>query len=515
MKPPLLTGATWLTLLALLAYYPIYGGDFLWDDYLWLWDNSIATSPNGWFKCWIPGNTTDYYPVTSMSFWLQWHLFGRESTGYQIINVLLLALGSIIIWRILIALGMNQLWAWFAALLFILHPINVASAGWISEQKNTLSMVFYAAAMLAWLKHEDQPSSRVYLIILILFILGLLSKASGVLLPAMMLLTIWWQKNRIREQDVMRTIPIFAIALAFCAITIHFQQNFAIAGQQVRPEGFASRLAVAGHAVWFYLGKALWPADLILVYPRWQIEGSSFNSFIPLLALIFCAAALWRFRAGPARPVLLALIIFVLALAPILGFFTMFYHSYSLVADQWAYLALPAIAALVALAAQRIAHGRSALAVALMLLLACPLAALTIHRTRIFHHKISLWSDTIQRNPTSVVAHLNLGTAYERKGNLNQAAHYFKEAITLDRNYGKAYSNLGAVYAKQDRLGEATAHFRTALQIDKQDHSAHKNLGMALLKLGQIKQGAASLRRGQDIRYDKQTQNILSQLEQR
>lgn len=511
MKTPLLTGSIWLTLLALLAYLPIYGGDFLWDDYLWLWDNPYTASPNGWWQCWIPGQTPDYYPVTTMSFWLQWRWFGHDSTGYQITNVLLNALASIIIWRVLITLGMHPLWAWFAALLFVLHPINVASAGWITEQKNTLSTVFFASAILAWLKHDDHPNSKTYLLSLLFFALGLLSKSSGVLLPVIMLLMIWWRKNRIREQEVMLAIPFFVLAAAFSAMTIHFQNNYAIMGQQVRPEGFASRLAAAGCAVWFYLGKALWPANLNLVYPRWEIDSSSLLSFLPLLALVIVAAALWPYRSRRTRPIVFALAYFILALAPILGFFTMFYHSFSLVADQWAYLALPAIAAIVAMAAQQISRGRAAATIIIMLLLAGPLAAMTVQRAHIFHRKISLWQNTIHRNKTCVVAHLNLGTAYEKQNDLAQAARYFKQAIILDRNYGKAYNNLGANYAKQHRYGEAVPLFKQAIRIDKQDHIAHKHLGMALLKLNKIQQGLYHLRRGQNIRYDKQTEQILSQ----
>ncbi len=86
--------------------------------------------------------------------------------------------------------------AYLAAAIFALHPVHVESVAWITEQKNTLSAVFYLAAALAYLRFDQTRGRAWYLAALGLFVLALASKIVTVTLPAALLVIFWWQRGR-------------------------------------------------------------------------------------------------------------------------------------------------------------------------------------------------------------------------------------------------------------------------------------------------------------------------------
>ncbi|MEO6568831.1 MAG: hypothetical protein ABIO94_08715, partial [Opitutaceae bacterium] len=228
--------------LALVAYWPALRGAFIWDD------NGHITPPElrslgGLFRIWFEiGATQQYYPVLHSVFWLEHRAFGDVAIGYHVVNVLLHATAA---W--LFAMVLRRLHApgaWLAAFLFLVHPVEVESVAWISEQKNTLSLVFYLLAALAYLRFDQDrrpaqyrnagyeldssgvglgvgrphrglrglgepslpvvprqspnlTSRRYYVLATVLFLLALGSKTVSASLPAALLVVFWWQRGRL------------------------------------------------------------------------------------------------------------------------------------------------------------------------------------------------------------------------------------------------------------------------------------------------------------------------------
>jgi hypothetical protein len=168
--------------------------------------------------------------------------------------------------------------------------VNVATVAWISEQKNTLSMLFYALAILLYLKFEDDGHGRWYGLSLTAFLLALFSKAAVVTLPVVLLGCVWWRQGRVRWRDLLRTVPFFLLSLVLGLVTLWFQYEHALILHPLRRVGFPFRLAAAGWVPWFYLYKALLPFNLSVIYPLWKINTSSFFSYLPGAALIIFLA---------------------------------------------------------------------------------------------------------------------------------------------------------------------------------------------------------------------------------
>src|SRR5204863_830700 len=192
-------------------------------------------------------------------------------------------------WRVLKRLNIRG--AWLAGAIFAVHPVCAASVAWISELKNTLSLPFFLLSIWFYLREDSRNTQHAtrntqygwYALSLVTFLLALLAKTSTVMLPVVLLGCVWWLRGRITKQDWLRVIPFFALALAFGLMSIWFQTHQTFTTGKVQSENLWGRLAGAGIAAWFYLGKALLPLNLNLIYPRWNINATAPISYLPAL----------------------------------------------------------------------------------------------------------------------------------------------------------------------------------------------------------------------------------------
>ena len=466
--------ATALVVLTGVAYLPSLRGEFIWDDSGLITENKLVHADDGLRRFWFTTEASDYYPLTSSLWWLEWRLWGKKPVGYHAVNVLMHAANSVLIWLVLRQLKIPAAWA--AALVFAVHPVNVATVAWISEQKNTLSMLFFAGAILAYLKFDETSRWNWYAGALGLFLLALLSKSAVVMLPVVLLLCVWWRQGRVLAKDILRAGPFFALALVFGFVTIWFQTHRALAGEEIRAESFAARLAGAGWVPWFYFFKAVWPIDLTVIYPKWQIDGSRLVSFLPGLLLVGCFTWFWIKRHTWGRPASFGLGYFVVTLFPVLGFIDQGFYTYSLVADHWQYYSIVGV---IALSVAAIARWPAILAVVVIVL-----AAATWQRCGVYANDETLWRDNVAKNPASPDAHNHLGVTLWEDGEHQAALRHYEEAVRLNPNHIDARNNLGSSLLGLDRAPEAIAHLEQAVRLRPGFAQAHNNLGVALARVG-------------------------------
>ena len=490
--PKKIGGAALLVALVLAAYWPALTGQFVWDDELLVQKNPLVLGQyhlgNVWFR-------TDF-SLTTTALWLQWLLWGNHPVGYHVVNVLLHAGGCLLLWRVLQRLAIPG--AWLAAALFAVHPVAAASVAWISEMKNTLSLLFCLTSFDFFLRAETEPAGArrgklFYAVALAAFLLALLSKTSTVMLPVVLLLCAWWQRGWITRRDLLRTAPFFLIALALGCVTIWFQTQVMKAGDPVQAENFPGRLAAAGKALWFYLGKALLPLDLSMIYPRWTVASTSAIAYVP--ALLWCGvlAMCWSFRSRVwGWATFFALASFTVLLFPVLGFLSMDYLVISRVSDHFQYLPLMAVLALVAAALVKFLPTQLLSTVAAVLIVG--LAALTFQRAEIISHNDSLWRDTLAKNPESFTAHNNLGCLLATQNKIADAIPHFEQTLKYNPKNAAAHANLGRAFSLQHKFAEAEEHFQAALKLKPASADVQQAYAGALLEQGRAAEALPHLR---------------------
>ena len=149
-------GAGAIVVLTVLIYLPSLAGGFIWDDDVMLTGNPLIKASHGLHDIWFSNALPDYFPLTSTTFWLEWRVWGMHPLCYHLTNVLLHALNAVLLWRVLARLRIPG--PWLVAVVWVIHPVCVASVAWIAERKNTLSMLLYLLSLLWYFRFEDQAS---------------------------------------------------------------------------------------------------------------------------------------------------------------------------------------------------------------------------------------------------------------------------------------------------------------------------------------------------------------------
>ncbi|MEO6436483.1 MAG: tetratricopeptide repeat protein, partial [Tepidisphaeraceae bacterium] len=502
-----------LLLLTLIAFLPAMRAGWIWDDDYYVTNNRNLRSVGGLVDLWTKlGAVPQYYPLTHTTFWVEYHLWGLRPAGYHVVNIVLHAASSVLLWLILRRLAVPG--ALLAAAVFAVHPLHVESVAWVTERKNVLSGVLYLGAMLAYLKGSGfgvqgagnaqtasgapafaslnpEPRTlnpRSYSLVLLLFIAALLSKSVTASLPAAILLIVWWKRGRITWADLKPLLSMVALGVAMGMLTSHMERTWVGAQGPEWDLSFAQRLLIAGRAVWFYAWKLVWPTRLTFVYPRWEVDGQAAWQWIFPVAAIGLLAVAWALRRRAGSGPLVALLFFGGTLVPALGFVNLLPMRYSFVADHFAYLA--SIGPIVLIVAAIPARGRLVLGPVLLLVL----GVLTFRQCFAYRDLRALWLDTIEKNPGAWMARNNYASLLITDGKLDEAEKELTESIRLKPTV-EALMNLGAIAERRGDLDGALARHRQALALRPENAVAMTSVGRLLAARGEVAAAMALLER--------------------
>lgn len=511
-----------LVAMVLACYAYALRCDFIWDDDDYVTKNHTLESLDGLRRIWFElGAVPQYYPLVHTTFWIERHLWGVNPLGYHAVNIALHALGTLLVWRLLVRLEVPG--AWLAAALFAVHPVEVESVAWITERKNVLSLPLALLSLLAYLRFAPLDRSvvapgargnrestsagrwRWYAVSLALFVAAALSKTVVVTLPAVALVIIWWKRGRIVFGDVAPLVPFLAVGLGLGLVTVWMEKNFVGAAGEEWSLTPLDRVLLAGRVLWFYAAKLVWPYPLAFFYPRFSIDAHIGWQYLFPLAAVVVIVALWRARGTIGRGPLAAVLIFAGVLAPALGFFDVYPFRFSFVADHFQYHAGIAILALAAAGvtpwlarAEQARRGARALFTTVLLLV---LGVLTLCQTFIYYDLETLYADTIEKNPTSWTAYANLSMHYITVGRKKEAYALAERAVELAPEDSLTNGNLAALLLadvvqgdnSDDKLGRATRYFQKSVALQPANIPSRKGLGYALMKSGRYAEAEQQL----------------------
>ena len=479
-----------LALLVWACYFPALSGGFVWDDAIFAEEPVIHRWSGLWNIWFSPADITNeghYWPIVYTTFWLEHKLWGLAPLGYHLVNVVLHLANTVLVWRLLLALAVPGAWA--VAAVFAVHPLHVESVAWIIERKDLLSAAFYLSAALAWIRFVEAPHPRRHCLALGLFAAGLLSKSMVVTLPAALLLWHWWKRGRVTGTDCLRLAPLFVVGLGITAGDLAFY-----AAREPLALGYTAveRVLIAARALWFYAGKLVWPSDLAVIYPRWEITAGDPVGWAYVAAAAGLAGLLWCLRRRLGRGPLAGAAFFAVTLSPVLGFVDYGYMQFSFAADRFQYLAGVGLMAVLvggaALGAGRL-PGRLRFAPAgVLLVVLAVLGTLTWRQAGIYRDEITLFSHIVSLNPEARDAHLNLGGALFDAGRVEESREASLVAIEQRPEAAGAHANLGRVLLFEGRFDEAEARLAHALALDPRDRITWQNMGELRRKQGRYEE---------------------------
>jgi len=496
-----------------LAYQPAWNGKPIWDDEIHITSPELS-SLHGLGRIWTdPVAAPQYYPLLHTVFWIEHKLWGDRPLPYHLLNIALHALTALLLWRILERLHLPG--AWLAAGVFALHPVLVESVAWISELKNTLSGALCAGSALLYLKYDQERKRSAYFIAFALFLAGVMTKTVIITLPAVLLVVFWWKRGTLKwKQDFVPLVPFFLVGLVAGLVTIWSEEKFSVEHGETFDFSLIDRFLIAGRLFWFYLGELFWPKNLILIYPAWKISQAIWWQYLFPLAGLILFLGFWMIRKRSRGPFAAALC-FLLMLSPVLGFFNLSFfmsatgadhHMAIFRADHFQYLAAVAVIApissgLIWLAARIAGPLRSAIhaGCAAMLVL---LATLTWAQSASYRDAETCFREVIAKNPNSVTAHSNLGSAFLKKGSVDEAIVEFQRSLEIDPGYQFGRYNLGAALLQKGEADKAIPHLRAVLKVNPNHPKAYYTLANALSKMGAVDEATAYYKRALQLQPD-------------
>ncbi len=507
-----------LLLMTCVAYLPvIVHGGYIWDDPRWVTANPLLRTGQGLWRVWFDvGSHPQYYPLVLSALWVEFHLWGLDPLGYHLVNVVLHATSAMLLWRLLRRLDVPG--AWCAAALFALHPVHVESVAWVTELKNVLSGLFYFLAftvMVDWFGLGDRRGGGAWRwgLGLVLSICAVLSKTVTCTFPAAVLLVVWWQRGRLVWRDVLAMGPFLVFGVTLGMITVRLEKALGALGPEY-DLSFFDRVCVAGRALWFYVGKLLWPVELIFTYPRWEIDAARPEQWLWPVAAVLVMLGLFVFRARLGRGPVTAVLFFAGTLFPALGFFNVYPMRFSFVADHFQYLASVGMITLFTAGVARWCQAAGApvakvgLVVCLVVLVLFGVKTWSLGKD--YQSAETIFRSVVAHNPGSVMARRNLGIELANRGADREAKEQFEKAVELLPDGAGSIYNLGVVCLRLGLVDEAIGHYRRALALDPGNAEYWNDYGVALAMAGRLPEAAEAFASALDRRpgYTEAAENL-------
>ncbi len=489
--------AVLVAIVALLVFARTIRFDFLiWDDDQHVAANARLDPPTleSLSKFWSAPFLGLYVPLSYTLFWIEsWIAKGPDPRVFHAVSVLLHALNAALVVSLLSRLGARTWGAALGGLVFALHPLQVESVAWISEQRGLLAAAFGLAALCVYASPSVglRRGPRADVLSAILLACALLSKPVAVVVPALAL---------VLELVVLRRGARFAVprlACAFLAAGVVLAATKSLQPDSVTGDVVATlqRPLVALDAIEFYVRKLFVPIGLAPDHgrrPALVLEHGVDASLVAVLLAIVLALAIPRVRRNALAP----LALFLVGLAPVLGLVPFGHQAISTVADRYAYLALLGPALLVARAWP--ARPTATLAIVAFVGVSAS-AALSFAQSAHWRSTEAIFARTLVVNPRSWIAHTNRGLVRQNSGDLVAARFEYEAALGVKPDHARALNNLGILVAGEGHAAEGEALVRRAAEADPTYARPHMNLAAILGNQGRFDEAEISALHAVDL----------------
>ena len=438
-----------------------------------------------------------WIPLVWLSHIIDYQLAGLNPGRFHLTNLLFHILNAVLLFLVFNKMT-GQLWrSGLVAALFALHPIHVESVAWVSERKDLVSAFFWFLTLIAYANYVERPTVKRYLLILLTFTLGLMSKPMLVTLPFVLLILDYWPlgrfyfapsvNNGIKAKSksigklVIEKIPMFALLPIVSYATWYFQK---IGGSVASLKAYPFGLRIANMLISYinYIKKLLIPSNLAVPYP--------FPDTIPawqwvLAALILIIISIFSIYYAKKLPWLLSgWLWYIGVLFPVSG--VVIIGDYAM-ADRYAYLTFIGLYLIIVWGVSDVLNIRLTNKIwtaALFAIIAITFITTTWIQIGYWRNSITLFKHTVKITDKNYHAYRNLGSALAEKNMFADAIVYHRKVSEMNPESVNDLNNLANDYLGVNKPEIALSLFNKALTMEPNNEMTHYNLGLALSEQG-------------------------------
>jgi protein O-mannosyl-transferase len=530
-----------LALLIAAVYGRVGGYPFIiYDDPDYITSNPIVkrgltTQGLAWAFGRLHGESTYWHPLTWVSHMVDVELFGLNAAGHHVMNVLFHTVNAVLLFLLCRQMTGTVWRSAIVAALFGLHPLQVDTAAWVTERKNLLSAMFWMLTTIAYVSYgrtrgiakgassppsdggegvargDARPTETAwhyrgsYVLMIVLFALGLMCKPAIVTLPFVLLLLDFWPLRRWGNVEgrrlagtlappttsalpnlwplIAEKVPLFVLSAVSSWITSAAHTGLGMTGD-VHKLTLGMRIENAIVSYGRYLGKIMWPSDLAVIYPHPGIWPRTTVYLSAAVLLIITIAVLRNFRGRPYAAV--GWFWFLGTLVPAIGIVQVGMQA---MADRFVYIPVIGIFLIIvwsvgdwAVGVARGAwFGRAAAAGAVA---ACAVA--TWFQLGHWRNSDAVFEQAVKVTPRNYVAHLNLAVLHATRGETNEVVAHAMDALRAYPLGHEPYVYLGLARERVNDMAGAISNYNLSLKIKPDWLPARKGLASALATTGEF-----------------------------
>ncbi len=431
-----------------------------------------------------------WHPATWLSLMLDRQLFGPGIDGFHLSALLLHLANTLLLYAAIRRYTGKPEVGFLTAILFAIHPLHVQTVAWIADRKDLLAAIFCLLSLLCYRAYAARPGAARYLLALAAFALGLMSKPSLVVLPALLLFLDWWPLGRLYSGAGAATVrrlliektPFLVLSLAMTAVG-YWAQARADGVASLAALGIRARLTNALVSYVDYLRLTVWPAGLAAHYPHPRESIPLAKAAFALILLVGITVLVIRWRRRHPH-LLVGWAWFAGMLLPVIGLIQVGNHA---MADRYSYVPHVGLFLGIAWWLSRLTAQRPTLRPTAVIVVPVLLLALSTATWR----EVDTWKDGVTRYRRDLAVtednwftRLNLGLALMKQRRYPEAEEQFRATLRLDSASSRGYQSLALALASQDRLAEAETQAREGVRRAPRNAAARNSLAWILSSQG-------------------------------
>jgi tetratricopeptide (TPR) repeat protein len=498
----------WLPQIALaavvfLVYISSVSNGFVYfdDDKAILYNKALQNPSLG--KFFTGENLGMYAPFSWIAYWIGQGISGKEAWGYHLLGLLLHALNASMVFSLLKRLTGRDWAAFFAALLFAVHPVQVEAVSWAAALSTVLFSSFYLSSLLAYLNWKKHAKIMWLGVSLLAFLAGCLSKSAAVTLPIMLLvIDLYMDKSNKSplgsnhfKDGLLNKIPFFAGAFLFGLYTFVTREQ---EGHNIEASSaifsLADRFFMACQTLLFYPVKLLFPFGFSVSYPFVKMNGGwSWEYYVSPLVLLALGILIWK-KASAHGDILLGIALYLFPLSIMLPFRTV--GSFELRSDRYVYISCIGLFFLLGLFLEKF---KPEIKNPILISATALLAFLAFQQTRVWEDGVKLFENCTQKTPESSLCQCNLAYNQLISNDYPGAIEHYSESLKYDPGTVEAYNGRGQAYFQLRKYPEALADFTAAIQAGIVTPKLFLNKGKCLVILNRAPEAVPDLNRSIEL----------------
>jgi len=509
-----------LIVATLAVYWQVLDNDFvLFDDDAYVIKNDqvhrgMTFDSLTW--AFTSSHASNWHPLTWISHMIDCQLYGLNPRGHHLTSLLFHVANTLLLLLILVRMT-GTLWqSSFVAALFALHPLHVESVAWVAERKDVLSTFFLMLTLWGYTIYVKKGGVRRYLLVVLFFMLGLMSKPMLVTLPFILLMLDFWPLGRLglvrdtrnvvtghhtdEGPNVFRLlwekVPFFALAVASSVVTFIVQKG---AMGTLKTYSLQTRIINALVAYIEYIANMVWPVKLTVLYPHPGNSLPLWKGVVAGMALVLITILVVR-KARKIPYITVGWFWYAATLIPVIGIVQVGAQA---MADRYTYITLIGLFVIIAWGANDLLSKRLYRKICLGTLAAVilpVLIVLTWKQVQYWENSITLFKHTLKHTSNNYLIHNNLGIALKEQGRTEEAIEHYLQALRSNPDYVKAHYNLSNAYAEQGKTKKAIEACKQAIRIKPDIANIHYNLGVFYGESGKYEEAMEAFK--QTIRID-------------